>query len=211
MRPLEPASASHALVFAILILATNEFAIFEQSRLVSEFGRFGISRASFCGGMEILRSLSIFMDLHSVPTNGDIRRMGINPSSAIEIVDPVRFIVFVHGGMGMAAENARRLMVTGIGQGARGDLRLDKVFLSVTGLDAHRGASTLETEEALVFRKMLKQSKQVIVVADPSKLGQVSPAFICPANEIHLLITSTAATDESIAPFDRLGVRILRV
>ena len=91
------------------------------------------------------------------------------------------------------------------------DVYLDKVFLSVTGLDAHRGASTLETEEALVFRKMLKQSKQVIVVADPSKLGQVSPAFICPANEIHLLITSTAATDESIAPFDRLGVRILRV
>src|SRR5579859_8109318 len=62
------------------------------------------------------------------------------------------------------------------------DVYLDKVFLSVTGLDALRGASTLETEEALVFRKMLKQSKEVIVVADPSKLGQVSPAFICPAN-----------------------------
>lgn len=91
------------------------------------------------------------------------------------------------------------------------DVYLDKVFLSVTGLDLERGATTLETEEALVFRKMLKQSKEVIIVADPSKLGQVSPAFICPASEIHLLITSSSAKDEDIAPFASLGIRILRV
>jgi DeoR family transcriptional regulator of aga operon len=91
------------------------------------------------------------------------------------------------------------------------DVYMDKVFLSVTGLDAERGATTLEAEEALVFRKMLKQAKETIVVADPSKLAQVSPAFICPAAEIHLLITSTAATKEVLAPFERLGIRILRV
>jgi DeoR family transcriptional regulator of aga operon len=87
---------------------------------------------------------------------------------------------------------------------------LEKVFLSVTGLDVVRGATTLETEEALLFRKMLKQSKQVIVVADPSKLGQVSPAFICPANNVHMLITSTSAKDEDVAPFEDLGIQVLR-
>ena len=91
------------------------------------------------------------------------------------------------------------------------DVYMDKVFLSVTGLDAERGATTLETDEALVFRKMLKQSKQLIVVADSSKLGKVSPAFICPANEIHILITDTGATEESLAPYARHGARILRV
>lgn len=91
------------------------------------------------------------------------------------------------------------------------DVYLDKVFLSVTGLDVYRGATTLETEEALVFRKMLKQSKQIIVVADPSKFGHVSPAFICPVNEIHMLITSTSAKDEDVAPYQNLGVQILRV
>src|SRR3984885_16123845 len=34
------------------------------------------------------------------------------------------------------------------------DVYLDKVFLSVTGLDTERGATTLETDEALVLRKM---------------------------------------------------------
>src|ERR1039458_1769820 len=64
---------------------------------------------------------------------------------------------------------------------------MDKVFLSVTGLDAERGATTLESDEALVYQKMLKQAKQVIVVADASKLGKVSPAFICQASEINIL------------------------
>src|ERR1700759_2405459 len=71
------------------------------------------------------------------------------------------------------------------------DVYMDKVFLSVTGLDAERGVTTLETDEALIYRKMLKQAKQVIVVTDSSKFGNVSPAFICPTSEIHVLITNS--------------------
>ncbi|HTW48944.1 MAG TPA: DeoR/GlpR family DNA-binding transcription regulator [Acidobacteriaceae bacterium] len=91
------------------------------------------------------------------------------------------------------------------------DVYMDKVFLSVTGLDAERGATTLETDEAMVYRKMLKQSKQVIVVADSSKIGKVSPAFICPINEIHTLITDTGASAEALAPFERQGIRVVSV
>lgn len=90
------------------------------------------------------------------------------------------------------------------------DVYMDKVFLSVTGLDAERGATTLETDEALVYRKMLSQSKQIIVTADSSKIGKVSPAFICPANEFHILITDTGASDEAVAPFEKQGIRVIR-
>jgi DeoR family transcriptional regulator, aga operon transcriptional repressor len=88
---------------------------------------------------------------------------------------------------------------------------MDKVFLSVTGLDAERGATSLETDEALVYRKMLKQTREVIIVSDSSKLGKVSPAIICPASEIHTLITDTGATAEQIGAFERQGTRVLRV
>jgi DeoR family transcriptional regulator of aga operon len=91
------------------------------------------------------------------------------------------------------------------------DVYMNKVFLSVTGLDAERGATTLETDEALVYRKMLKQSEQVIVTADSSKIGKVSPAFICPANEFQILITDTGASDEAVAPFEKQGIRVIRV
>ena len=90
------------------------------------------------------------------------------------------------------------------------DVYMDKVFLSVTGLDATRGATTLETDEALVYRKMIKHAKQVIVVSDASKFGNVSPAIICPISEIHVLITSAGATADALAPFERQGIRIIR-
>jgi len=90
------------------------------------------------------------------------------------------------------------------------DVYMDKVFLSVTGLHAERGATTLEADEALVIRKMLKQSRQVIVTCDSSKLGKVSPAFICPVNDIHILITDTGATLAALAPFERQGISIIR-
>ena len=72
------------------------------------------------------------------------------------------------------------------------DFYLDKVFLSVTGLDADRGATTLETDEALICRKMLKHSKQVIIVTDASKLGSVSPALICQQTKFIPLLRITA-------------------
>jgi len=107
IRLLESASGGYTFVFAI----------FDESRLVAEIGKFGNSRASFLalflGGMEIVGPLNVFMDLNSLFTNGDIGRMRVNPASAIEIVDSV--LMLMHGGMGVAAENARRVMVAGMG------------------------------------------------------------------------------------------------
>ncbi len=91
------------------------------------------------------------------------------------------------------------------------DVYMDKVFLSVTGLEAERGATSLEIEEALVYRKMIKHSKQVIVVTDSNKLGRVGAALICPSSEIHTLITDTSAAAEAIAPFERQGIHVIRV
>lgn len=91
------------------------------------------------------------------------------------------------------------------------DIFLDRVFISVTGLDAVRGATQQESDEALLFRKMQEHSKQAVVVADSSKLGKVSPALICPADKIHLIITDTGASDEAIQPFIDQGCQVLRV
>ena len=90
------------------------------------------------------------------------------------------------------------------------DVYMDKVFLSVTGLDPERGATTLEADEALVYRKMVKHSRQLIVVTDASKFGHVSPAYICATGEIHTIITTQGASPETLAPFERQGVRIIQ-
>jgi len=58
---------------------------------------------------------------------------------------------------------------------------------------------------------MLKHSKQVIVVTDSSKFGNVSPAFICPLSEIHTVITDSGVSQEAVAPFERQGIQVVRV
>jgi len=91
------------------------------------------------------------------------------------------------------------------------DMYMDEVFVSVCGIDAARGITLIESEEALTFRTMIQQAKKTIVVADSSKLGVVAPALVCPVSEIHMLITDTHASDKAVALFTERGVEVRRV
>lgn len=91
------------------------------------------------------------------------------------------------------------------------DIYMDRVFVSVCGIDLARGITVIEPEEGLTFRSMIQQAKQTIVVADSSKIGMVTPALICPISDIHMLITDTRASDKVIAPFLERGIEVRRV
>ena len=91
------------------------------------------------------------------------------------------------------------------------DMYMDRVFVSVCGVDVSRGITVIEPEEGLTFRTMIQQAKQTVVVADSSKIGVVTPALICPITNIHMLITDNGATDKSIAPFIERGIEVRRV
>jgi len=91
------------------------------------------------------------------------------------------------------------------------DVYMDKVFVSVCGIDVTRGITVIESEEALTFRAMIRQAKQTIVVADSSKLGMVTPALVCPLSDIHTLITDTRASNKAVALFTERGIDVRRV
>ncbi|HEY0307466.1 MAG TPA: DeoR/GlpR family DNA-binding transcription regulator [Acidobacteriaceae bacterium] len=90
------------------------------------------------------------------------------------------------------------------------DVYLDKVFIGVTGVDIERGITTLEVEEATVSQAMIRQSKQVIVVADSSKIGHVSPALICQLSAVHILVTDTGISEEAYQSFTAKGIQVIR-
>jgi DeoR family transcriptional regulator of aga operon len=90
------------------------------------------------------------------------------------------------------------------------DVYLDRVFVSVCGIDVARGITVIEPEESLTFRAMIHQAKQTVVVADSTKIGIVNPALICPISNIHMLITDSRATDKTIAPFLEHGIEVQR-
>ena len=90
------------------------------------------------------------------------------------------------------------------------DLFMDRLFLSVSGIDASRGATTNESDEALTFRAMVKQAKQVVVVTDSSKLGVVTASLICPIEDVDVIVTDVGATDEAVAAFKTGGIGVIR-
>jgi DeoR/GlpR family transcriptional regulator of sugar metabolism len=90
-------------------------------------------------------------------------------------------------------------------------LFIDVLFVGVNGIDAERGLTCLNPDEADINRTMVQQAKRKIAVTDHSKLGTVTKWLICPTEAIDLLITDRGATDDMIAPFLDRGIKVSRV
>jgi DeoR family transcriptional regulator of aga operon len=58
---------------------------------------------------------------------------------------------------------------------------------------------------------MARHAREIIVVADSSKIGMVSPAIICPVADIDLLITDEGIADHVVGAFAKCGVKVLCV
>ncbi len=86
---------------------------------------------------------------------------------------------------------------------------LDRLFLGVCGIHAQHGATTIQAEEAQLFRAMCRRAKQVIVLADSSKVGMTSPAVICPIAEVDVLITDKGIADQDAKAFRERGVHLV--
>lgn len=88
---------------------------------------------------------------------------------------------------------------------------MDKVFVGVCGIDSERGATTIEADEAAVFRAMTRRAKKVVIVADSSKVGMTSPAVICPVTDIDILITDDGISDDALKAFRSSDVQVMVV
>jgi DeoR family transcriptional regulator of aga operon len=88
---------------------------------------------------------------------------------------------------------------------------MDTVFLGVTGIDPERGATTIQPDEAAVFRAMSRRAKRVVVVADSSKVGRTSPAVICPVSDVDILITDDGISEAAVKAFQKQNVQVIIV
>jgi len=88
------------------------------------------------------------------------------------------------------------------------DLRVDKLFLGVDGLDIECGITTHYEPEAMLNRKMVRAAREVIAVTDGSKFGRVCLHRIINIEDIHHLVTEGSVPEDIRSASDRLGFRI---
>ncbi len=90
-------------------------------------------------------------------------------------------------------------------------LFFDKVFMGACGIHPEHGLTVIESDEALILGEMAKRAKQVIAVADASKLGMTSAHGVCPAAQIDTIITDDSVTPEMIERFCAQHIRVIAV
>jgi DeoR family transcriptional regulator of aga operon len=93
-------------------------------------------------------------------------------------------------------------------ESALANLQADRLFLGVDGLDPEIGLMTPHLAEAQLNSRMIQISRQVIAVADSSKLLRRNVSVIARVEQLHTLITDSAARPEAIEELRRRGVEV---
>jgi len=106
----------------------------------------------------------------------------------------------------------KSLAVTGpIAEADLRELRVDKLFLGVDGLDPDAGLTTPNLSEAGVNRCMIDIAREVVVVADRSKFGKVTLSCIAPVERADLIISDRGLSQEMARRIEEKGVRLVLV
>lgn len=86
----------------------------------------------------------------------------------------------------------------------------DKLFMSADGLVAGRGLCEASLDQIALKSLMIQQARELIVLADATKLSRSEQAFWAPLPPHWTLITDGRATPEDCAPFVEAGARVIR-
>ncbi|MEJ5252808.1 MAG: DeoR/GlpR transcriptional regulator [Chthonomonadetes bacterium] len=125
---------------------------------------------------------------------------------ALEMMERKDMEVVLLGG---SVHPARRATLGELVLHALDVIYVDHAFLSFNGVDARAGYTSVDFEAAAVKRKMMQHARQVVVVADHAKLGQVAFARVAPAHSAHVLVVDDGAPAEMLKAFEEQGVRVL--
>jgi DeoR/GlpR family transcriptional regulator of sugar metabolism len=90
-------------------------------------------------------------------------------------------------------------------------LHADKMFLGTDGLTFSHGITTANILEAEVDKVMVDAAREIIVVADSSKIGVVGLTIISPLIRVDKLITDSQAPSDFVAALREQGVEVILV
>jgi DeoR family transcriptional regulator of aga operon len=93
-------------------------------------------------------------------------------------------------------------------EAALAQLQADRLYLGADGVDPEVGVMTPHLQEAELNAKMIRISRQVVVVADSSKLIRRNVSLIAKVQQIHMLITDRAAPAAAVNALRRRGVEV---
>ena len=92
---------------------------------------------------------------------------------------------------------------------AMSDLRADKVIFGIRAIHEKEGLMNDSLQETMTDRAILRLGRQIIVVADHTKLGRTATVAVASLSAIHILITDDQAPPDFVAALAAQGIRVI--
>jgi DeoR/GlpR family transcriptional regulator of sugar metabolism len=89
------------------------------------------------------------------------------------------------------------------------EVRADRVFIGIHALSLEQGLTNDYLPETMTDRAILRNGREIVLVADHTKIGRVSTAFVAPLTGIHILVTDSLTPQEFITALTTQGIRVI--
>ncbi len=89
------------------------------------------------------------------------------------------------------------------------ELRADKAFIGTRSISHELGLTNDYLPETQTDRAIINIAREVIVVADHTKWGRVSTAFLAPVSQVHTLVTDSYTDPEMIEALREQVVNVI--
>jgi DeoR/GlpR family transcriptional regulator of sugar metabolism len=92
---------------------------------------------------------------------------------------------------------------------ALAEVRVDKVIVGTRGVSLEHGLTNDYLQETLTDRAILKIGREVVIVADHTKINRVSTALLAPLNAMQVFVTDTQADKKFVAALKKQGIEVM--
>jgi DeoR/GlpR family transcriptional regulator of sugar metabolism len=89
------------------------------------------------------------------------------------------------------------------------EIRVDRVFMGTRGLSLEHGLTNDYLQETLTDRAILKIGREVIIVADYSKVNRASTVLLAPLGAMNTLVTDTKVDKKFVQALKKIGIDVL--
>ncbi|MFH0751547.1 MAG: DeoR/GlpR family DNA-binding transcription regulator [Chloroflexota bacterium] len=90
------------------------------------------------------------------------------------------------------------------------DLHVDRALMGTFALSLEDGLTTTDPSEGYTKQLVLRRAREVILLADSSKVGTRSFAGAGRLDQIDVLVTDTGIDDRTVRALNRRGVRVIK-
>ena len=190
--------------------APPELPIMEREKEQSdEKGRIGRAAASLVADKETVFLGSGTTVLEVARNLRDRKHLTVitNSLAVLNILAGLKEITVISLG-GMLRESELSF-IGHIAEQALSEVRVDKVFMGTRGLSLEHGLTNDYLQETLTDRAILKIGREVVIVADYSKINRVSTALLAPLSTMHTFVTDTKADKKFIQALKKQGIQVV--